>query len=113
MELAVMLKNRIIKAILPTTITSILSIISMTIPGIFVGAVFYSILRDTIPRGSTKPAIFEYIKHYVLYCLTGVIGWLIFILLVFKDLDFSGLYVPALFSIMYYHILLYINQYKD
>lgn len=108
----IMLK-RLKKAILPTIITSIILIFSITYPTIFMGAIIYSILVDTIPGHSKKPIFFAYILHCIFYLLSGVIGWILFVLLIYSDLDFSNLYVPALFSFLYYHILLFINQYTD
>jgi hypothetical protein len=105
--------KRVIKAILPTIMTSIISIFSMTYPLIFTGAIIYSIVVDTIPGHSKKPIFFTYIWHCIFYLLSGVMGWILFVLLIYSDLDFSNLYVPALFSFLYYQILLFINQYKD
>jgi hypothetical protein len=108
-----MLKKRLIKAIIPSIITGIISMFSWTYPSVFLGAIIYSIISDTIPSHSTKPIFFNYLKHCSIYVLSGITGWLIFILTMFHNLELSNLYIPALFSILYYHILLFINQFTD
>jgi hypothetical protein len=108
-----MLRKGLIKAIIPSIITGVISIYSWTYPSVFMGAIIYSILVDTIPYHSTKSIFFSYLKHCFMYVLTGITGWLNFILWMFHNLDFSFLSFPALFSIIYYHILLFINQFTD
>lgn len=107
--------NRLIKAIIPTIITSIFSFFSWIIPLAFAGAVVYSIIVDTIPSHRKKPIVLIYLLHCFFYFLSGVLGWELYLLMMhghFDELDFSNLLIIGSFSLVYYHILLFINQYQ-
>jgi hypothetical protein len=104
-----MLRKRLINSLIPVIITSAISIFSITIPAVFVGGFIYSIIVDTTPKGIRMPIFLDYLKHCLLYVFSGVIGSII----LFKELDVSNLYIPAFFSILYYHILLFFNQYRN
>ena len=104
-----MLKNRLKTIVIATILTALIAFFSITIPAVFAGAVIYSIIKVTAP----KDGIFDYIKDGFLFVLAGVIGWEIYILSVYHDLDFTNLNVPAFFSFLYYNILIIISQYTD
>lgn len=105
--------NRLIKAIIPGIITSIFSFFSWANPVIFAGAVIYSLIVDTIPSHSKKPIILTYLLHCLLYFLAGVVGWELFVLIMYNDLGVTNILISGAFSLIYYHILLFINQYKN
>jgi hypothetical protein len=107
------LLKRLIKAILPTIITSIILFFNLIYPSIVAGGILYSILVDTIPGHSKKAIFWSYLLHCIIYPILGVIVWLLQTLIIYNELNFSDLTLPAFFSLMYYHILLFINQFTD
>lgn len=106
-------RKRLLNSIIPAIITSIITIFNLIIPAVFAGGFIYSILIDTIPKDTIMPIFLDYLKHCLLYVFSGVMGWIIYTLTILQYVDLSNLYIPALFSILYYHILLFFNQYRD
>ncbi|HAQ08513.1 MAG TPA: hypothetical protein DCR24_13705 [Bacillus bacterium] len=108
-----MLRKRLKIILLATIITGLIAFFFLTIPAVFAGASIYSIIMDTVPKSGKTPLLADYIKNCLLYILTGVIGWEIYTLSFYHDLNFASLYMPAFFSFLYYNILILISQYKD
>ena len=108
-----MVRKRLLNSIIPAIITSIITIFNLTIPAVFVGGFLYSIIIDTIPKDTKMPLFLDYLKHCLLYVFSGVMGWIIYTFTIIEYVDLSTLYIPAFFSILYYHILLFFNQYRD
>ncbi|WP_210366615.1 hypothetical protein [Bacillus sp. REN3] len=101
------MKNKLMDAVVPFVITSIISMLSLTVPASFLGGVIYSFAADTRPTEGI-----DYIRKCIFYSLFGMIGWIVYVLAFHHQLSFQSPYIPALFSLIYYHFLLWWIQYN-
>ncbi len=106
-----MLRKKLVSTLIPTIITSILSIFSMVMPVVFAGAVIYSLIANPISKKNERHVFLNYLIQSSFYILSGILGWEIYTYFFFNDFYFSNIHIPALFSFLYYNILLIQNRY--
>jgi hypothetical protein len=113
---SVILGKRMMNALIPALFTCIvLMLFFFTVPAVFLGSVFYSIILDTIPKSSSKPLFRIYLKHAFFYYLSSALGWGLYLFLNFEKVNLlnSTIYLPALYSLLYYKFLLLYHYLKN
>jgi hypothetical protein len=110
------LEKRIKDALTPTLFTCIVLVLFFfTVPAVFLGSVLYSIIVDTIPKSSSKLLFRIYLKHALFFYLSSALGWGLYLFLSFDKFNLlnSTIYLPSLYSLLYYKFLLLYHYLKN